>query len=114
MPTVQKAILATAFRDYDSPNAERMVEEIQNSIRAYYALSQDKQFTEAKNFKEARIAVESWKHQYQIDDATGESYLPADNFSNFALLLATMYKGEPCSSSRTTLPGRLHRLFTKH
>lgn len=90
----QKAILATAFRDYDSPNAERMVEEIQNSIRAYYALSQDKQFTEAKNFKEARIAVESWKHQYQIDDATGESYLPADNFSNFALLLATMYKGE--------------------
>lgn len=90
----QKAILATAFRDYDSPNAERMVEEIQNSIRAYYALSQDKQFTEAKNFKEARIAVESWKRQYQIDDATGESYLPADNFSNFALLLATMYKGE--------------------
>lgn len=90
----QKAILATAFRDYDSPNAERMVEEIQNSIRAYYALSQDKQFTEAKNFKEARIAVESWKHQYQIDDATGESYLPADNFSNFALLLATIYKGE--------------------
>lgn len=90
----QKAILATAFRDYDSPNAERMVEEIQNSIRAYYALSQDKQFTEAKNFKEARIAVESWKRQYQIDDATGESYLPADNFSNFALLLASMYKGE--------------------
>lgn len=89
----QKAILATAFRDYDSPNAERMTQEIQNSIRAYYALSQDKQFTEAKNFKEARIAVESWKRQYQIDDATGESYLPADNFSNFALLLATMYKG---------------------
>lgn len=90
----QKAILATAFRDYDSPNAERMIEEIQNSIRAYYALSQDKLFTDAKNFKEARIAVESWKRQYQIDDATGESYLPSDNFSNFALLLATMYKGE--------------------
>lgn len=89
----QKAILATAFRDYDSPNAERMTQEIQNSIRTYYALSQDKQFTEAKNFKEARIAVESWKRQYQIDDATGESYLPADNFSNFVLLLATMYKG---------------------
>lgn len=89
----QKAILATAFRDYDSPSAERMAQEIQNSIRAYYALSQDKLFTEAKNFKEARMAVESWKRQYQIDDATGESYLPADNFSNFALLLAAMYKG---------------------
>lgn len=89
----QRAILATAFRDYDSPNAERMTQEIQNSIRAYYALSQDASFMEAKNFKEARMAVEGWKRQYQIDDATGESYLPAENFSNFALLLATMYKG---------------------
>lgn len=106
----QKAILATAFRDYDSPNAERMVEEIQNSIRAYYALSQDKQFTEAKNFKEARIAVESWKHQYQIDDATGESYLPADNFSNFALLLATMYKGEPQGIIQNTF-NRIYNLI---
>ena len=74
----QKAILATAFRDYDSPNSERMVDEIQNSVRAYYALSQDKMFVEAKNFKEARTAVESWKRQYQMDDVTGESYLPAD------------------------------------
>lgn len=90
----QKAILATAFRDYDSPNSERMVDEIQNSVRAYYALSQDKMFAEAKNFKEARIAVENWKRQYQMDDVTGESYLPADNFSNFVLHLAAMYKGE--------------------
>ena len=67
----QKAILATAFRDYDSPNSERMVDEIQNSVRAYYALSQDKMFAEAKNFKEARIAVENWKRQYQMDDVTG-------------------------------------------
>lgn len=29
-----------------------------------------------------------------LDEATGESYLPAENFSNFALLLAAMYKGE--------------------
>ena len=55
----QKAILATAFRDYDSPNSERMVDEIQNSVRAYYALSQDKMFAEAKNFKEARIIRKS-------------------------------------------------------
>lgn len=89
----QRAILATTFRDYDSPNTERMVGEIQNSIRAYYALSQDTMFVESKNFKEARIAIENWKRQYQMDDATGESYLPADNFSNFVLHLAAMYKG---------------------
>ena len=94
----QRAILATAFRDYDSPNTERMVGEIQNSIRAYYALSQDTMFAESKNFKEARIAIENWKRQYQMDDATGESYLPADNFSNFVLHLAAMYKGRAKAS----------------
>lgn len=103
----QKAILATAFRDYDSPSAERMIGEIQNSIRAYYALSQSAGFVNAKTFKDARLAVEGWKIQYQIDDATGESYLPSDNFSNFALLLATMYKGE----SQSIIQGTFNKLY---
>ena len=90
----QKAILATAYRDYDSPNTERMIEEIQNSISAYYALSQDAAFAGAGNYKEARMAAEAWKRQYAFDDATGESYLPSERYSNFALLLATMYKGQ--------------------
>lgn len=106
----QKAILATAFRDYDSPNSGRMVDEIQNSVRAYYALSQDKMFAEAKNFKEARIAVENWKRQYQMDDVTGESYLPADNFSNFVLHLAAMYKGESQSFIQNTF-GKIYDLI---
>ena len=103
----QKAILATAFRDYDSPSTERMIGEIQNSIRAYYALSQSAGFVNAKTFKDARLAVEGWKIQYQIDDATGESYLPSDNFSNFALLLATMYKGE----SQSIIQGTFNKLY---
>ena len=103
----QKAILATAYRDYDSPGAERMIEEIQNSIRAYYALSHDSQFAEAKNWKDARTAVEDWKRQYQIDDATGESYLPAENYSNFALHLATMYKGE----SQGLIQGTFNKMY---
>lgn len=90
----QKAILATAYRDFDSPNAERMNEEIQDSISAYYALSQLPEFANAKNYKEARQAAETWKRQYAMDDVTGESYLPAEKYSNFALLLATMYKGQ--------------------
>ncbi len=98
----QRAILATAFRDNESPNTERMVEEIQNSIRAYNALSQGEDFANAKNWKEARLAVESWKMQYAMDDVTGESYLPAEKFSNFALHLATMYKGESQSLIQST------------
>lgn len=90
----QKAILATAFRDYDSPASERMIDDIQDSIRAYYALSHDAAFASAKNYAKARMAIEGWKRQYQMDDVTGESYLPSEKFSNFALLLAAMYKGE--------------------
>lgn len=95
MPSkAQRAILATAFRDYESPNTERMLDEIQNSIRAYNAMSQDAAFAAAGNWKEARMAVEGWKKQYVMDDVSGESFLPAEKFSNFALHLATMYKGE--------------------
>jgi N12 class adenine-specific DNA methylase len=103
----QKAILATAYRDYDSPSAERMIGEIQNSIRAYYALSQSAGFAGAKTLGDARLAVEAWKIQYQIDDVTGESYLPAENFSNFALHLATMYKGE----NQSIIQGTFNKLY---
>ncbi len=90
----QKAILATAYRDHDSPAAERMIEEIQKSIMAYHALSEDASFASAKNYKDARRAAEAWKKQFVFDFATGESYLPAERYSNFALLLAAMYKGQ--------------------
>ena len=90
----QKAILATAFRDYDSPSAERMNGEVQNSIRAYYALARDAAFANAKNYKEAKEAAMMWVRQYQLDDVSGESFLPSENFSNFAIELAVKFKGE--------------------
>ena len=89
----QKAILATAFRDYDSPSGERMNGEVQNSIRAYYALARDVAFANAKNYKEAKEAAMMWARQYQLDDVSGESFLPSENFSNFAIELAIVYKG---------------------
>ena len=61
----------------------------------------------SKTFKDARSAVDAWKSQYQIDDATGDSYLPAENFSNFALLLAAMYKGQ----SQSVIQGTLNKLY---
>lgn len=89
----QRAILATAFRDYDSARADRMIEELQQSIIAFYDLSTFGAFADATNLKDTLAAVEAWKHQYAMDDVTGESYLPAENFSNFALKLAAIYKG---------------------
>ena len=108
MPTkAQKAILATAYRDYDNPKSERMVEEIQNSIMAYYALSHDAQFMAATNHKDARMAVEAWKRQLAFDDVTGESYLPSEKYSNFALLLATMYKGD----TQSFIQGTFNKMY---
>lgn len=103
----QKAILATAYRDYDSPQSERMIGDIQDSIMAYYALSHDSMFMNAKNHKDARIAVEAWRRQLAFDDVTGESYLPAEKYSNFALLLATMYKGD----NQSLIQGTFNRLY---
>lgn len=103
----QKAILATAYRDFDSPASERMLDELQNSIMAYHALSGDEQFMSAKNHKDARLAVESWKRQLAFDDVTGESYLPSAKYSNFALLLAVMYKGD----SQSFIQGTFNKMY---
>ncbi len=89
----QRAILATAYRDHDSAFGERMITEIQQSIIAYNAIMSYESFVNAKNYKDALLAVESWKHQYAFDDVSGESYLPAEAFSNFALTLVAAYKG---------------------
>lgn len=89
----QRAILATAFRDYDSPFADRMINEIQQSIIAFNALMSYEQFRDATNAEATMFAVEAWKVQYAFDDVTGDPYLPSETFSNFALALAAMYKG---------------------
>lgn len=89
----QRAILATAFRDYDSPFTDRMIDEVQQSIIAFNALMGYEQFRDATNAEATMLAIESWKKQSAFDDVTGEPYLPSEVFSNFALALAAMYKG---------------------
>lgn len=91
---VQRAILATAYRDYDSPKEERMIKDIQESIMAFNELMNDGSFASASSFKASRIAIEDWKRSYQFDDATGEAVLPDGKYSDFALHLVAMYKGE--------------------
>jgi N12 class adenine-specific DNA methylase len=90
----QRAILATAYRDFNSPKENRMLKDIQESIVAFNELMSDKTFASATNFKDARVAIEDWKRSYQFDDATGEAVLPDGKFSDFALHLVAMYKGE--------------------
>lgn len=90
----QRAILATAYRDVNSPKENRMLKDIQESIVAFNELMNDKAFASATNFKDARVSIEDWKRSYQFDDSTGEAVLPDGKFSDFALHLVAMYKGE--------------------
>lgn len=96
LPTkAQNAILATAYRDYSSPIGERILVEVQDSMRAYYTLMQNEEFAKAKNIEQALQAVDAWLVQQEFDPNTGELYSPNErlNFSNFALHLAAKYRG---------------------
>ena len=53
------------------------------------------------------MAVQDWRRQAAFDDVTGESYLPSERYSNFALLLATMYKGQ----TQTFIQNTLKKIF---
>lgn len=104
----QRAILSTAFRDMDSPFAGKMLPEIQASIAAYHQLMSDPTFAAAKKMEEALRAVEAFKLSIQLDDRF-EQYMPADNFSNFALHLAAMYKANDMSQS--TIAGYFNQMY---
>lgn len=104
----QRAILSTAFRDMDSPFAGKMLHEIQSSIIAFNELIQDPAFESAKNLEEALRAVEAFKRQISLDDRL-ELYMPADNFSNFALQLAAMYKAS--DMSQTTIASYFNQMY---
>lgn len=97
----QRAILSTAFRDMDSPFAGKMLPEIQASIAAFNQLMNDPTFSAAKKMEEVLRVVEGFKRSIQLDDRF-EQYMPADNFSNFALHLAAMYKANDMSQSTLT------------
>ena len=104
----QRALLSTAFRDMDSPFAGKLLPEIQASIAAYNQLMLDPVFAEAKKMEEVLRAIEAFKSTIALDDRF-EQYSPADNFSNFALHLAAMYKASDMSQS--TIAGYFTQMY---
>lgn len=102
----QKAILATAYRDFDSPAAERIVPELQNAIEAFTLMLIDKGFASAKNSNEARRAMNVWAAQTTFGP-NGEIFVPSRKYSNFALELAVRFKGD----SQNALQGLFNELY---
>ena len=93
MPTkAQRAILATAFRDNESPESERLLGELQQSVTAFGSLMGFEQFRDATNPEAVAQAIAAWKRQTSFDDVSGEAYLPAEKFSELAIALAALYK----------------------
>lgn len=88
----QRAILATAFRDNESPESERLLGELQQSVTAFGSLMGFEQFRDATNPETVAQAIAAWKRQTSFDDVSGEAYLPAEKFSELAIALAALYK----------------------
>lgn len=89
----QKAIMATAYRDSQSNEADRMQDEIRASIIDFNSLMEDADFAKATNYEDARRAMEAAKRQMSWDFAANTQAALMQRFSNFALTLAAMYKG---------------------
>ena len=104
----QRAILSTAFRDMDSPFTGRLLPELQASIVAYNELMTDPVFASAKKLEECLNAVEVYKRVLSLDDRF-ETVSPSDNFSNFAMHLAAMYKASDLSQS--TLASYFNQMY---
>lgn len=104
----QRAILSTAFRDMDSPFTGRLLPELQASIVAYNELMTDPVFASAKKLEECLNAVEAYKRVLSLDDRF-ETVSPSDNFSNFAMHLAAMYKAS--DSSQSTLASYFNQMY---
>jgi 2-polyprenyl-3-methyl-5-hydroxy-6-metoxy-1,4-benzoquinol methylase len=94
----QKAILSTAYRDYDSPAADRLLTELQNSITAYNDLMTDESFAASTDVQSALAAIRGWGRQLSLGDTEAQSVNPSEKYSNFALRLAALYRGEKQSS----------------
>lgn len=92
----QKAILATAHRDGASSKEDRMLQDIQDSIRAYSVLSSYlDDFNSAKTLEDALGVISSkwYDTQVMFEGEGAQALSEVYPFSNFALHLAAMYQG---------------------
>lgn len=92
----QKAILATAHRDGASNKEDRMLQDIQDSIRAYNVLSSYlDDFNSAKTLEDALGVISSkwYDTQVMFEGEGAQALSEVYPFSNFALHLAAMYQG---------------------
>jgi hypothetical protein len=88
----QKAILSTFMRDFDSTEENRILPEIQRAIEVWYeAAHTASDFATASNYEAAKRGMFGYTHQYQ--NVNGESVLPSENYSNFAIELACRMQG---------------------
>jgi len=98
----QKALLSTFMRDFDSAESERILPEIQDAITVWAeAASTVPEFKVAKSYEEAKQAMRAYTTQFQM--MNGESVLPAEQFSNFAIELACRLQGQTMSETQQQL-----------
>ncbi|MGN1173011.1 MAG: hypothetical protein ACI4SO_04415, partial [Muribaculaceae bacterium] len=108
MPSAaQNAIIATVYRNSRLIDGKRALDEIRDSIVVYSTAMNNVAFSEARNYEQARTGIDNWSKQYVFDDISGESFLPSEKFSNFALVLAAQYR----KCTQRELTDRFNRLY---
>lgn len=86
----QRAVLATYTRDFDSPEGERIIDYIRDAIELWHeAANTSSTFAGAKNYGDARKAINEYLGQYHI----GQTSLPSEKYSEFAIDLASRFQG---------------------
>ncbi len=89
----QKAILSTFMRDFKSEEGARILPEIQKAIELMYEIkTSEPEFGHASSYQKAKAVMRLYAGQYRQDNE-GNSYLPAENISNFAKELACRLQG---------------------
>lgn len=86
----QKALLSTFMRDYDSPEGDRILPELQHAVEVWYNASLAvPDFAKASNYQEARRLIELYtKQRDMLSPVT-----PIDIYSNFAIEMACRLQG---------------------
>ena len=102
----QKAILATSYKDLSSAEENRIINELHQSVAAYSELSAYPAFKDARNVKEALRAVDGWASSMSITE-DGGMLQNREKYSNLALHLAALYRGE----SQKAIRDHFNRLY---
>ena len=105
----QRALLATAWRDAQSPKGQKLKGDLQDAIVMYNHLMNQPLFQKGTSFEDVYSGAMQWYLNTQIDDTgAGGTFVPSEHYSRVSVVLASMMKSENQRHLQTLL-GDIYR-----